>query len=285
MPTQGKKKQNANKADQQRSTSSTVEITLYQDSTSLQSTEGDTGSVVWRSSLRLGTSLCRQIHKPLYGQPALLNASALQQQTGTQPTTTTVLELGSGTGILPLTLLSALPATATATAAEQGLRWIATDQEAMLHLLRKNVDLLRDPRLEPAPLDWCEVSQRSRNKSTYAGGVDGLRRNTMEWRGARQEERGSDAKTDGWPDLIIAVDCVFNPSLFTPLVDTLDAFTLPNHTVTLVVIELRSDEATLAFLETWLGSDERWRIWAVPAEQMSCGLDRGYAAWVAWKEQ
>lgn len=76
-----------------------------------------------------------------------------------------------------------------------------------------------------------------------------------------------------------------SPSLFTPLVDTLDAFTLPNHTVTLVVIELRSDEATLAFLETWLGSDQRWRIWAVPAEQMSCGLDRGYAAWVAWKEQ
>lgn len=207
MSTQGKKKQVPSKADQQRSTSSTVEITLYQDSTSLQSTEGDTGSVIWRSSLRLGTSLCRQIHKPLYGQPALLNASALLQQKSAQPTTTTVLELGSGTGILPLTLLSALPATAPAP--EQGLRWIATDQEAMLHLLRKNVDLLRDPRLKVAPLDWCEVSQRSRNKSTYAGGVDGLRRNTMEWRGARQEERRSDAKTDGWPDLIIAVDCVF----------------------------------------------------------------------------
>lgn len=208
LPTQGKKKQYTNKADQQRSTSSTIEILLYQDSTSLQSTEGDTGSVIWRSSLRLGTSLCRQIHKPLYGQPALLNASALLQQGGGQPTTTTVLELGSGTGILPLTLLSALPATAPAPAPEQGLRWIATDQQAMLHLLRKNVDLTRDPRLRVAPLDWCEVSQRSRNKSTYAGGVDGLRRDTMEWRGARQEERGSDAK-DGWPDLIIAVDCVF----------------------------------------------------------------------------
>lgn len=75
-----------------------------------------------------------------------------------------------------------------------------------------------------------------------------------------------------------------SPSLFEPLVDTFDLFTRPGHTVLLVVIELRSSDATLAFLETWLRKDSNWEIWAIPTEQLSCQLDKGYAAWLAWKK-
>lgn len=74
-----------------------------------------------------------------------------------------------------------------------------------------------------------------------------------------------------------------SPSLFSPLIDTLDIFTEPDKTLVLVVIELRSSEATMTFLETWLEVVRGWKIWAIPSEQLSCGLDKGYVAWVGWK--
>ncbi|CAO1627312.1 unnamed protein product [Parajaminaea phylloscopi] len=240
---------------------STVERPLYQDCTSLRSTDGDTGSVVWRSSLRLGACLARQLHRPPYGHPPIINRHALG---GAK-----VLELGSGTGVLPAVLLPYLDGLSCAP------KWIASDQEEMTGLLRKNAELVRrDSKCDVVvrSLDWVTAAGLHSSGTTYAGGIDAYRAGVLDVDG--------DAS---FPDLLVAVDCVFNPSLFTPLVQTLDLFTQPSHTLVLVVIELRSSDATMYFLETWLALDSGWQIWALPPEQLSCGLDAGYAAWVGWK--
>lgn len=285
------------------STASTVvSAVVHQDSTSLRSTAGDTGSVIWRSSVRLAACLTRQLHRSQrVDVPPILSKRALERG---QPWT--VLELGSGTGILPALLSSYLSQQGTESPGTR-LRWHATDQEAMLPLLQRNLIGEHHGRgihamdVHVSALDWLVASRllRQAARAAYTHGKDHFRAQVM-----GNSQRGPSEDTSAghadYPDLLIAVDCVFNPALFAPLIDTLDLFTLPGHTVVFVLIELRSSDATLAFLETWLRQDEedrdelnvraaksRWQIWNVPSEQLAqggSGLDKGYAAWVAWKQ-
>ncbi|CAO1631015.1 unnamed protein product [Sympodiomycopsis kandeliae] len=249
-------------------------VSIFQNSTSLRSTDGDTGSVVWRSSVRLAACLIRHLHlTPRNGVPPLLTL----KNTDPGLKRTNVLELGSGTGILPAVLLSYIDQFSTLS--NQSLHWTATDQEQMMPLLNKNLARLQGRiQVKARRLDWLECSELYRSKSSYGGGLDGVRKSVLDSIGGRESIPPV--------DILIAVDCVFNPALFKPLVDTFAAFTTPNHTLLLVLIELRSSDATLQFLETWLQREEgvSWEIRGVAADQLTCGgLNEGYAAWIAWR--
>lgn len=244
-----------------------VSVLIHQNSTSLRSTSGDTGSVIWRSSSKLAACLIRQMHRwRRADECSLLNLTATSSLN--------VLELGAGTGVLPALLLSYLSRLSHVLR----IHWTATDQANLIPLLNRNlagIPLSSTMTVSARELDWIACSREWHSGASYGGGLDGLRKNVLD-----------EAPSSTLVDLLIAVDCVFNPSLFSPLMDTIDTFTTPNHTIVLVVMELRSSDATMQFLESWLHrpQGDRWRIWTVPGDQLTCGLDQGYAAWVAWKE-
>ena len=77
-------------------------------------------------------------------------------------------------------------------------------------------------------------------------------------------------------DILLVVDCVYHPSLVSPLVDTIHYLTTPGKTTVVVVIELRAEDVVREFLETWLQSDARWQIWSVGEQRLDCT----YALWV-----
>lgn len=77
-------------------------------------------------------------------------------------------------------------------------------------------------------------------------------------------------------DLLLAVDCVYHPSLVGPLVDTIRYLTTPGKTTVVVVVELRAEDVVREFLEVWLQSDRRWQIWSVGEQKLSSA----YALWM-----
>lgn len=85
-------------------------------------------------------------------------------------------------------------------------------------------------------------------------------------------------------DLIIAVDCIYNPSLLQPLIDTVDYFTSPGRTKALVVVELRASDVITDFLQIW-AKKGGWTIWRIGGDGLDhpSWLDVGFAAWIGWK--
>lgn len=201
--------------------------------------------------------------------PALLD---LQQKTR-------VLELGAGTGILPCTVGHAL--------ADLDATWQATDQGDLLALLQKNVRQLASDRVVATEIDWLTVShalrQALRHPTPYASLL----------RSIRSEHSGNTDEADIPYDLIIAVDCIFNPSLFTPFLDSLWACCTVGHTVVLVLVELREQEMMRDFLQAWLAHTaslhvithrSAWQIWSIESSALgSDGLQKGYACFVGYK--
>lgn len=170
-------------------------------------------------------------HSPLIDLGQLANAS--------------VLELGSGTGILAA-LLGPLAAS-----------WTATDYEPLLPLISKNVkrNIGRhlNARVDVRELDWT-------------------------WSRKQLERDASDGNLV--PDMILAVDCLFNESLVQPFVDTLDALACK---VVIVVSELRSPDVLQLFLEQWL-SLNTWHIWRAGNGKSEEGiLGDSRVVWVGWK--
>lgn len=134
--------------------------------------------------------MIRQLHRRPYGQPPLLNKAALGG--------ITVLELGSGTGVLPALLLPYLFGSSPTIAP---MTWIATDQDKMLNLLHKNVTRVREAssmNVLSRGLDWTVVTDLKGSQTTYGGGMNGYKVQVLD-----NEEGDND------PDVIIAVDCVF----------------------------------------------------------------------------
>ena len=77
-------------------------------------------------------------------------------------------------------------------------------------------------------------------------------------------------------DILLMVDCVYYPSLVSPLVDAMRYLTTPGKTTVVVVVELRAEDVVREFLEAWLQSDPGWQIWSVGEQK----LDSMYALWV-----
>lgn len=168
-----------------------------------------------------------------------------------------VIELGSGTGVLPV-LLSQLVR-----------QYIATDQENLLPLvtknIKKNADRTAGATVNVAELDWT-------------------------WSGKQLQRMWPAGELSC--DLLLAVDCLFNESLVKPFVDTLNRI---DAKVVVVVSELRSADVLRLFLQEWLQSGT-WQVWRAcrwsdsgeevgqesPLQSIPL-LRNNLAVWVGWK--
>jgi hypothetical protein len=251
---------------------STLRVLIRQDSTSLRSTGGDTGSVIWRSSLYLAEKIMQDLSEVYFGrrtrhacEPAHFLLSPVDLAI------CKVLELGSGTGILPLLLLSH-PYLAKLT---MGPLWLATDQENMLPLLRKN---LSSSPAHVGALDWVEAS------TVYRSSSDSIKQSFLRDLLEPFTASGSNVLH---ADLIVATDCIFNPSLFGPFVDTLNLCSVPLKTMVMVVCELREPDAMTEFLQTWLNVGKKGEQWVVHTLEgevvLGRGLLRGSVVWIGWR--
>jgi len=161
-------------------------------------------------------------------------------------------------------------------------------------------------------LDWNEAHELLKSKNERM--IFTLRKNLFFSFNPRSQEEVNNRSTSNlislhstppsftYPSLIISLDCIFNPVLFQPLISTLNLLTEPNHTLVLLVIELRSEEMVREFLSEWLSFDEqhgedqnRWRIRSLENEELGDDLldeeirqrlgtmGKGFALWVAWR--
>lgn len=244
-----------------------------------------------------------------------------------------VIEVGAGSGALPLLLASAQiavrneSAPAAARLASGGtedldqeqrdhqvsggeleaweeLIWLATDQEAQLPLLRKNAALANAAgsglRVLPHSLDWTEALGLTHSQlGRYRRGVLSLFLPPA--RPGAGSGAGSDPDATSSappPDLLLAVDVVYNESIFPPLLATLTALCVPQRTVVLVLLELRQADMVGEFIAQWLAWDAeaaapanepvsistQWHIVSLePAALAGAGLDVDYALFVAWR--
>lgn len=194
-----------------------LEYRLFQDITALRSRSGDTGSVLWKTSIEFLSLVLRQLHFPEPTQPTIFHYEKLRQAH--------ILELGAGTGLLPLALSPLVR------------KYTATDIPALLPLLRKNV--LSSP-------------------STASTSTTTVTVTALDWTVPAQ--RQLDVRADP-PDILLVVDCIYHPTLVRPLLTTMTAINEPGHTLALVVAELRAEDALRDFLEGWIGLG--WHVWSI----------------------
>lgn len=253
----------------------TITVVVRQDSTSLRSTNGDTGSVVWRSSVYFAAKvLCdltksqQQISKPIdsTADPFLLSPSHLQQAR--------ILELGAGTGILPAMILSH---NILSDNLGSSLHWIASDQDQIVPLLRKNVEGLSKGNMvaSASGIDWLEASQIYRKG--FSSSMQSYLKDVLHtW--------STDEQSIERPDIIFATDCIFNPHLFDAFLDTLSLFTQPDKTLVFVVCELRQADMMQDFLQAWLDHPGSWSIHTIESSDvLGPHLSKGSVVWVAWR--
>ena len=80
-------------------------------------------------------------------------------------------------------------------------------------------------------------------------------------------------------DVVFVVDCIYNPSLLSALVNTIDAVSTAGRTWVLVVVELRQEDVLREFLDLWLKqASGRWEITRVEGL-----LDVHFVAWAGRK--
>ncbi|ORY85323.1 hypothetical protein BCR35DRAFT_351648 [Leucosporidium creatinivorum] len=270
----------------------TVEFELGQDLQALRNRKGDTGSVLWRVSLHLALHLLRHLSfpSPSFPPPLLPSLFLPRSEVTTSlssspaspppPTPLTILELGSGTGFFGLALA---PLLASLSADNPTLgRWIFTDLTANLPLiarnLTRNTSRMKDVPTSITELDWIAES------ALYLSG----------------QHRHRYTPEDPPPSLIIAADCLYNPSLAPPLAHTI-ARRAGEETLVVVASELRDQEALREFLAAWLemGREEgdgegegrgEWRVGRVGLEEVGEedeeeGLrGKEFVVWVGWRE-
>jgi predicted nicotinamide N-methyase len=171
-----------------------------------------------------------------------------------------ILELGAGTGIIPAAVLSHQEMEA------RGVSWTATDQYSMMNLLEKN---LSQSGAIAKELDWSQASQ------VYRFGAPSAKVNFLS---------AFKATDDAQFDLILATDCIFNPSLFPAFLDTLTLFATPRMTGVLVVCELRQSDMLHDFISAWLTHKGRWSICTLEATKvLGPRLSRGSVVWLGWR--
>ncbi|GAA5959013.1 hypothetical protein JCM21900_000726 [Sporobolomyces salmonicolor] len=278
----GKKSRNGKEKEEVK-----VEIELHQSLDALRNRRGDTGSVLWRISLHLANYLLRAHHFPHLSYPSLIPHLS----------TATVLELGSGTGALGLALRSLLSCpssssspSASARTASTG-KWIFTDQLLNLPLVLRNLrangitaaQIGDKPSqlFEVVELDWLVESAEWLKSplplySTFPSEPCHAR---------------AQGPLTAAPSLILAIDCIYNPSLSAPLAHTILRHSGP-ETVVLVASELRDEESLEVFLRVWIeeGGGKGWKFarlgWAGEEEKVAGRLVEGqYVVWAGWQEE
>ncbi|WVW78970.1 hypothetical protein I302_100933 [Kwoniella bestiolae CBS 10118] len=256
-----------------------VVVKIQQDLGMLKGQKGDTGSVLWRSSLHLSTQLLRQSIYPLSYPNPVFDSAILRGSS--------ILELGSGTGLLAV-LLCRLCRTYTSSDRLENLKLvkrnlelngISTDTEVSplgkergplkMSMNGKNRSYAADqrrPRVNLEEIDWVDVSQERKS-------------HPERWTSTSISREGKETKYD----LILAVDCIYNEYLVQPLIDTLAKYCQPGgRGVVWVVVELRSPDVLTLFLEKWLNDPSGpWTIVRL-SEGMMGDWDGRKARWVGW---
>ena len=283
-------------------------------------------------SLHLAQYLLRMHHFPNPAHPAALLPSLA---------TSTILELGSGTGFLGIALRDLVLAPNSDSDADPERasgRWLFSDQWENLPLVVRNLRANRVIDDAEAAAAALPKSRGSGSDTPARGGMSSqtIKRErqiemleldwlaeAVEWdreqqaRSRRPKRGGGDLVDDHdeleGPLVILAVDCIYNPSLSAPLAKTLlrqarlrssssnNASRRALHsagndpgTVIVVVSELRDEEALEAFLKAWMEvarqeEEDEWTIarlgWDDPNEKRVAGeLASGqFVTWVAWK--
>ncbi|GAA5923193.1 uncharacterized protein JCM15063_003566 [Sporobolomyces koalae] len=248
-----------------------VNVELRQSLAALRNRKGDTGSVLWRLSLHLAEYILTLHHFPSPEVPCLLpNLS-----------TSSILELGSGTGFLGLALRSIFaPFTPSTHPTESAFKWTFSDQLDNLPLILRNLrgNSISESEIGDSPahpysiveLDWLAESR--------------------DYLADRTQPRKS-RQPGSFPDLILAVDCIYNPALASPLAHTI-LRNSGSETVVVVASELRDSEALETFLRCWLeeGRQGGWQVtrlgWESLDEQRAAGdlADPKFVVWVGWRQ-
>lgn len=215
-----------------------LELQLHQDPSGLHARSGETGTVLWRSSLALAENTLRTL---VFEPPGWLDWGVR------------VLELGAGVGLLAAAL-GAL-----------SKHWTATDYlHENLRLVRRNCAENAGVRAEIARLvgrpsaaqnsspgdaawedeeDTKEKKGRRRTErhaATAAAEVEMPTLTQLDWTHVSMQRARGNAEVPSC-DLVLAVDCLYNEHLVRPLVDTL-ATACQAGAVAFVVVELRSSD-------------------------------------------
>ncbi|WVQ75342.1 hypothetical protein IAR50_004961 [Cryptococcus sp. DSM 104548] len=243
-----------------------IPVVLNQDLNALKGRKGDTGSVLWRSSLHLARHVLS--HHLFYPQNPLLDTDRLSSAN--------VLELGCGTGLLPI-LLSQLCG-----------QYIASDRHENLKLVQRNLQSNGIPvsssSSTPAVSENLGVKNKSSNdvkKEVVLEEVDWVEV-------SRSQGRYRSLDDTREYDLILAVDCIYNEHLIQPLIDTFAQYCQPGgRTMVWVVVELRSADVIGIFLNTWIDDPSGpWTIVRLGEEDMGDwgeGRKPRWVGWVGWR--
>lgn len=163
-------------------------------------------------------------------------------------------------------------------AGDAPLQWVSTDQRDNIPLIEKNLanSVRKHPQMHVSAceLDWLQVYNFGRDDRSQRHKAEYVKRTLSAF--------SSSSDTTEYPDLIICIDCVYNPALHTPLISTLDAFCEPNKTHILVIVQLRDVDNTRSFLEAWTEQTNH-EIYHLEHDLLPPNMQRGYAAWMAWR--
>ncbi|KAK0663719.1 Diaminohydroxyphosphoribosylamino-pyrimidine deaminase [Lasiodiplodia hormozganensis] len=213
---------------------------------------GSTGAVVWKVT-------------PLFAEWLASEDNVLFRSHALTPHST-VLELGCGVaGIVPLALAPRIG------------RYVATDQDYVLKLLKQNVaqntSLPSSRRAKPQ-------KPRANPGGASAGNIETL---TLDWERdsvaalPQQLNQQSDASDDVGVDAVIACDCIYNEALIEPFNSTcaeICALRAKGSRPTFCIIA--QQRRTYEVFEQWLISfHKRFRVWKLSDEHLPEGLKEG----------
>lgn len=199
-------------------------------------------------------------------------------QTGVLGSAATALELGCGvSGIVSLALAPRIG------------RYVATDQDYALKLLRRNIM----ENASPTPSGKGKGSKSGRNKETAtkhpASSSTNIEVVPLDWETDSvsslpaltkpKQVKGAENNAANL-DILVACDCIYNDALIDPFVNTCAEIcglsSTLDPTVCIIAQQLRAAEV----FESWLKAFHRFfRIWRVPDELLIEGL-RGNSGFV-----
>ncbi|KAF8327749.1 uncharacterized protein EI90DRAFT_3066882 [Cantharellus anzutake] len=218
-----------------------------------------------------------------------------------------VLELGSGIGLLGCLFAPLVK------------HYIVTDLPEMLPLIQKNMDENVTKTDSNPPQTRAHRSKNRQSLDAQVPSAPNYSIAALDWTDVATSAPSSTARklvrtsVLGSPsehiDLIIAVDTLYNTSLVSPFLATLEEFAngpstkaeggVRESTAVLVVCELRDEDVIRVFLEGWL-SLGGWKVWRVgdhasPDARDTNNVTLGYGipseaffdgpfvAWLGWK--
>ena len=227
------------------------DLTIHQSPTLLSSNrkEGTTGAVLWRVS-PLFAEWISSLGNCLFAQSVLRKESL-------------VLELGCGvSGIVALALAS------------QVNRYIATDQDYVLRLLKQNIEE------NTVKLKFPKSAKKNRNdtakSAVHKDSIENIQVIALDWEHNSIESLPSLLGDSDTVDAVIACDCIYNEALISPFVRACSEICRlrirsgqQKPTVCLVAQQLRSPDIFDAWAKAFY---KVFKFWRVPDELLIDGL-------------